>query len=89
MLISVTFDFERALGGPQVQLSQAERHLTEECNLSLQRGTSMRKNKLGDGKKRKGGPPQMPIFLGWHNRLTYRGVKVKQSMHVGKHGQLQ
>lgn len=35
MVISVTFDFERALGGPQVQFSQAERHLIEECNPSL------------------------------------------------------
>lgn len=34
--ISATFDFERALGGPQVQLSQARRHLTGECNPSLQ-----------------------------------------------------
>lgn len=36
MLISATFDSEWALGGPQVQLSQAERHHTEERNLSLQ-----------------------------------------------------
>lgn len=34
-----------------MQLSQARRHLTEECNLSLQRGMGMRKNKLRDGGK--------------------------------------
>lgn len=29
------FNLERALGGPQVQLSQAERHLMAACNSSL------------------------------------------------------
>lgn len=46
MVISATFDLERALGGPQVQLSQAKRHLTEECNPSLQGGTSERKEQM-------------------------------------------
>ena len=32
MVISGTFNVEGALGGPQVQLSQAERHLTDKCN---------------------------------------------------------
>lgn len=51
MVISATFDFERALGGPQVQFSQARRHLSEECNSSLPRGTGTTKNKLRDGEK--------------------------------------
>lgn len=69
-LISATFDFERALGGPQVQLSQARRHLTEECNPTL--GWKTRKNELRDGKK-KGRTKQ--------SRMTMWGGKIKTDIN--------
>lgn len=46
-----------------MQLSQARRHLTEECNLSLPRGTSTTKNKLRDGEKERADEPIIEDYL--------------------------
>lgn len=46
-----------------MQLSQARRHLTEECNPSLPRGTGTRKNELGDGERERADKTIMDDYL--------------------------
>lgn len=81
IVISATFDLEWALGGPQVQLSQAERHLMEECNPSLQRWTSERMSNRKT-QRRQGEPntaKEVYMVKRQQNSLTFiLGLSVKQ-----------
>lgn len=81
VLISATLDFERALGGPQVQLSQARRHPTQECNPSL--GWNTRKSELRDGGRERADTTIMDDYdVGDEGRHSQARVKGQKSTSV-------